>query len=188
VHEEALEGESLARMSTIELVTGNHEEALALARRAVTAASAVASELDRGYTRLAHAQAAAAMGQWDEAETALVEAHRLFETLELDSLVRETTVGLAGVAAARGQVDEAVELIGPVLAHLDATGLSHGWQPGEMLLRCHRILVEARDQRAGAVLEQARTYLRSMSEEVGDPELAAGYLSFPPHAALLDHN
>ena len=54
-----------------------------------------------------------------------------------------------------------------------------------MLLSCHRILVEAGDPRAGAVLEQARTYLRAMAEEVGDPDLAAGYLAYPPHAALL---
>ena len=116
-------GESLARMSTIELATGNLDEALALGRRAVAAAADVASELDRGYTQQAHAHAAAAMGLWDEAETAFAEAHRLFEILELDSLVRETTVGLASVAAARGQVDAAVELIGPVLEHLDTAGL-----------------------------------------------------------------
>ena len=35
------------------------------------------------------------------------------------------------------------------------------------------------------VLEQARNYLRAMAEEVGDPDLAAGYLAYPPHAALL---
>ena len=100
-------------------------------------------------TQQAHAHAAAAMGLWDEAETAFAEAHRLFEILELDSLVRETTVGLASVAAARGQVDAAVELIAPVLEHLDTAGLAQTWEPGEMLLCCHRILVEAGDPRAG---------------------------------------
>ncbi len=185
VLEEAIEGESLARMSTIELATGNLDEALALARRAVTAAADVASELDRGYTQQAHAHAAAAKGLWDEAEKAYTEAHRLFEILELDSLVRETTVGLAGVAAARGEVDAAVALIGPLLEHLDTTGLSQTWEPGEMLLSCHRILVEAGDPRAGAVLKQARAYLHQMAEEVGDPDLASGYLAYPPHAALL---
>ena len=72
-----------------------------------------------------------------------------------------------------------------MLEHLDTTGLSQTWEPGEMLLCCHRILVEAGDPRAAAVLEQARTYLRAMAEEVGDPDLAAGYLAYPPHAALL---
>jgi hypothetical protein len=72
-----------------------------------------------------------------------------------------------------------------VLEHLDTSGLSQTWQAGDMLLSCHRILVDADDPRAGAVLEQARTYLRQMAEEVGDRELAAGYLAFPPHAALL---
>ena len=155
VHGEALEGESLARMSTIELVTGNHEEALDLARERSPPRRGVTSELDRGYTQQALGLAAAAMGLWDEAETAFAEAHRLFEILELESLVREATVGLGSVAAARGQLDSAVELIGPVLEHLDTTGLSQTWEPGQMLLCCHRILVEAGDPRAGAVLEQA---------------------------------
>ncbi len=169
VHEDALQGETLARMSTVELATGNLDEALALGRRAVTAAADVASDLDRGTTQQAHAHAAAAMGLWDEAETAFAEAHRLFKILELDSLVRETTVGLASVAAARGQVDAAVELIAPVLEHLDTAGLAQTWEPGEMLVCCHRILVEAGDPRAGVVLEQARNYLRAMAEEVGRP-------------------
>ena len=188
VHGEALEGEALSRMSTIELVTGNHEEALDLARRAVAAAANVTSELDRGYNQQALGLAAAAMGLWDEAETAFAEARRLFEILELESLVRESTVGLGSVAAARGQLDAAVELIGPVLEHLDTTGLSQTWEPGQMLLSCHRILVDAGDPRAGTVLERARSYVHSMAEEVGDPDLAAGYLAYPPHAALLSQD
>jgi len=30
--------------------------------------------------------------------------------------------------------------------------------------------------------------VHAMAEEVGDPDLAAGYLAYPPHAALLSQD
>jgi hypothetical protein len=54
-----------------------------------------------------------------------------------------------------------------------------------MLRTCHRVLAGAADDRAEVVLDQARGYLRAMAEEVGDPDLAAGYLSLPAHAELM---
>ena len=94
-------------------------------------------------------------------------------------------MGLASAAAGRGELTKAVALLEPVLEHLDVTGLSGTQVPGAMLASCHRVLVSAGDPRAGSMREQARAYLSTMADEVGDPDLAAGYLAFPAHAELL---
>ncbi|MET0837480.1 MAG: hypothetical protein ABWY19_01775, partial [Marmoricola sp.] len=143
------------------------------------------SDLDRGYAQQALGYAALTAGLWDEAESALTASAELFEQLELPSLVRESTVGLAAAAIGRGDLTKAVALVEPVLEHLDVTGLSGTQVPGAMLLACHRVLVTAGDPRADSMREQARVYLRTMAEEVGEPGLTAGYLAFPAHAALL---
>ncbi|MET0999443.1 MAG: adenylate/guanylate cyclase domain-containing protein [Marmoricola sp.] len=178
-------GEALARLSTLELAAGNRDLALDLGREGAEVMGRVASGLDRGNAHLSHGYVASAAGLWDEAQAAFADAHTGFLETELEPLVREATVGLAGVEAARGRHADALERLGPVLEHLDATGLSQTWRPGEMLLCCHRVLVGAGDPRADDVLRQARTYLAAMAEEVGDPELVAGFLAFAPHAELL---
>ncbi len=178
-------GEALARLSTLELAAGDRDLALELGRESAEVMGRVASGLDRGCAHLSHGYVASAAGLWDEAQAAFADAHAGFLETELEPLVREATVGLARVAAARGQHADALEQLGPVLEHLDTTGLSQTWSAGEMLLSCHRILVDAGDPRAGEVLQRARSYLAAMAAEVGDPELVAGFRAFASHAELL---
>ncbi len=179
------ETDALARLVAVELGAGNLEAAIERAREAVAAGATVPSDLDRALAEKALGYAASAIGVWDEAESGFATSSDLFRSLELEPPVRECVVGLAGVAAGRGQLAEAVELLEPVLEHLDTDGLSGTSQPGLMLRTAHWVLSQAGDPRSAAVREQARTYLRTKAAEVGDPDLEAGFLAFPPHAELL---
>lgn len=58
--------------------------------------AALTSRPDVARTHLSRGYAATALGLWDEAEAGFTEAHALFSHLELQSLVREATVGLRG--------------------------------------------------------------------------------------------
>ncbi len=182
---DALGAETLARLSSVELLAGDLDAALTRAHEGVEASATVASDLDRGHTHLSLGYAAAALGRHDEAETAFATASELFDGLDLPALVRECAVGRAGVTADRGDPAGAVAMLEPVLDHLGVAGLSGTSNPGEMLRTSHRVLARAGDERAAQVLAEARDYLRVMAEEVGDPELAKGFLALPAHAELL---
>ncbi len=179
------EVDALTQLVAVELADGRPEVALERARQAVAEAVDVPSDLDRGHAHQCLGYAASATGHDEEAGTAFAAARALFVDLELDALVREATAGLAGVASGRGAHAEAVHLLEQVLPHLDTEGLSGTQLPGLMLRSCHRVLESAGDGRAADVLERARGYLVAMAEETGDPDLAAGYRAFPPHAELL---
>ncbi len=103
IGDDSLETDAFSRLTITELAAGNPEKALERARQAVQAAATVASDLDRGYAYVALGYAALANRLWDEAEAGFSMSLRMFSGLELDPLVRESTVGLAGVAAGRGQ-------------------------------------------------------------------------------------
>jgi class 3 adenylate cyclase/tetratricopeptide (TPR) repeat protein len=182
---DSLRTDALSRLTVTELAAGNLEAALSRARDGAVVAETVASDLDKGYAQLALGYAAKASGLWDEAGAGFESSLGRFVGLELEALVRESTVGLAGVAAARGLAASGVEILEPVLEHLDAEGLSGTYVTGEMLLICDQVLKAAADPRRDAVREAARAYLRSMAEEVGDPDLAAGFVAYGPHARLL---
>jgi hypothetical protein len=169
----------------VELAAGDLDAALDLAHEATSVSATVASDLDRGHAHQSLGYAAAARGLWEEAEAAFVAGQELFTGLDLPALVRECVTGQAGAVAGRGDLAAAVTMLEPVLGHLDVARLSGTTMPGDMLLTCHRLLAEAGDARAEAVLDAARTYLRTMAEEVGDPDLAAGYLALRPHVALM---
>ncbi len=180
-----LAAETLVQLVYLTLAAGDQDGALAWAREAVAAGHEVSSDLGRGYTLQSLGYATLALGSWTEAAVAFDEAGTLFEHLERDALVRECRVGRAAALSGQGEHDAAVALVGPVLEHLDQTGLSGAAQPGLQLLGCHRVLLDAGDARAATVIDRAGAYLRAMAEEIGDETLAAGYLASPPHPDLL---
>ncbi len=178
-----LEVDLLARRVTAALLERDHSAVLEMAHEALDASTTAQSDLDRAHAQLGLGYAGLVTGTWDEAESGFTEAATLFESLGLET--REATTGLAGVALAGGRVDDALQLVEPLLGHLDRDGLAGTALPGEMLRITHEVLVAAGDPRAAEVLDRARSYLRESAAEIGDEEMSAGFLALPVHAELL---
>ena len=160
-----------------------HDAALALAREAVEASLVTQSDVNRGQAQVALGYAALGLGVWDQAERAFTDAVTLYSGLEVET--REATSGSAAAALGQGRVDDAMSLVEPLLGHLDRDSLGGTVLPGEMLLSTYRVLTAAGDPRAATVLENAHTYLRESADEIGDPDMARGYLSLPVNVELL---
>ena len=161
--------DSLTRLSTLELHAGHLDEALAYARESVQVAATVPSDLDRGLGRQSLGYAALAAGLWDEAEG------------------RSSSPGSCSSSSAstrpRGSRWSASPVRSPAAGTLRVRSSCSSRcstastpaasparrSPGLMLRTIVDVLAAAGDARAATALEQARTYLRAMADEVGDP-------------------
>jgi class 3 adenylate cyclase/tetratricopeptide (TPR) repeat protein len=181
----AIETGALVAAGELELLHGDVRIAAATAEEAAAVASASVSPADRaqalillGWARLSTHDPAAA-------HTAFARAEEDLAGLGLAALEREAAAGAASALLWQGDGAAALARIEPVLPHLDAEGMSGVQQQGYVLAAAVDVLAETDDVRVAAVRAQARDLLLATAAEIGDADLAAGYLALRPHAALL---
>ena len=179
------EAYALDAVARVHLEREAPKEAVDAAREACTVAELVASRLDQGTFRLTLGYAQEAVGELEAAEAAYGEAEAAFTEVETPISVREAVAGRARVQLARGDVDAAVELVRPLIAHLDRAGLDGAMRPCVVAETVWRVLAAAGEPGASEVLAAARAYVEDTAQRVGDAALRAGYLSVPVNARLL---
>lgn len=183
-----LEIDAEVRLVQVSLVHGDVEAAIERGREATRAARVTSSALDAALAHLTLGCALVRGGptRLDEADRELAEAARLYAEVGRDAGVREAVVGRARVAAARGDLTDAVALLEPVLPHLDRESMFGTELPATMLRACVEVLRAAGDPRDTDVLIAARTLIHATAEEIDDPGLRAAYLAIEPNRVLLD--
>lgn len=182
-----LEVDSLTRLVHVDLVRGDVASAVTHGRAAVTIGADASSDLDRGQAHLGLGYALVRSEDGlDEADEHFAEAAALFAAVDVAVPARESTVGRARVASLQGDHARAVDLLDPVLDHLDHDDLLGTVLPATMLRSCVEVLRRAGDPRAATVLEQAREHVRRTAVDVEDDALAAAYLAIAPNRVLLD--
>ncbi len=140
-----------------------------------------AAELPRGLALLA-------LERLDEADAALARSCELFIANAGPHLALEPLAGRALVQLARGDTAQALRVLQPVLEHLEQGGQFNGTEePLRIRLQCWQVLQAARDPRAAAVLQAARSELERRALRIGDEVSRRCFLhAVPHHRALLE--
>ncbi|HEB65838.1 MAG TPA: tetratricopeptide repeat protein, partial [Chloroflexi bacterium] len=125
-------------------------------------------------THLGHALSGA--GHPAEAAGKYRQALEIRRRLQQPHLETEPLAGLAALARDGGHLDDAMALVKPVLAHLEAGPLQGPAHPTRVYLTCYRVLRAAGDPRAGEVLAAAHALLQERAAAIQDASLRRSYL------------
>ena len=128
-----------------------------------------------------------ALGRLPEAKAAYDEALALYRRVGREMMAVECLAGLARVALAAGQVDEAQRCIGEVTRYLDDGGTLDGTEdPIGIYLACHEILRGGHSSGGEDYLASGRALLMKRAESLGDDEREGFLRRVPSHRALLE--
>lgn len=127
------------------------------------------------WMKLGHAQAS--LGQFDKAATAYREAIALQRELGRLNQAMEPLAGLAGVALAQGELQQAQAHVEEILSHLEAGGVLDGTiDPFQIHLTCYRVLKANQAPRAGALVTAAYDLLQERAAKITDEALRRSFL------------
>ncbi|MDB5363887.1 MAG: putative Adenylate cyclase [Rhodospirillales bacterium] len=176
---------SLIMLSEIALLLSEDAQALDQAAAAMVLAVETQGKEDEMLALLAQGSAELALGRIEAASTSFARA------LDLASLVgrarQDALAGLMRVALALGDPAAALGHLEPMLAELAAgMTLEGAAEPNLIRLTCWRALDQARDPRAGWMLELVHRDLQATAASITDPDLRDSFLDkHPTHRAIV---
>ena len=179
----SIEASLLLNTASVAHLQGDDTAALALARAAGEAAAASGQRDLAAFALLVTGHAEHALGRLGASRAAYAASRDELLAMTLRSQqVLDPVSGLARVALAEGHVDEALELVQPLLQHMQAGGRFDGTEePLRLPLTCFQVLSAARDPRADEVLRQAYEALQAKALRISQPQARQGFLQNVPH-------
>jgi class 3 adenylate cyclase/tetratricopeptide (TPR) repeat protein len=182
------EASLLLNTASVAHLQGDDTGALALAQAAHDAAVASSQRDLAAFALLVKGHAQHGLGRLQAARDAYAASRdALMATTLRSHQVLDPVSGLARVALADGQLHEALQLVQPLLDHLQAGGRFEGTEePLRLPLTCYQVLAAAGDPRADKVLRQAHDDLQAKAARISDPQARQGFLQqVPHHRAIL---
>ena len=178
----------LLNLSQLTLRMGDAPTALAHAQAALGIARAVQSPEYEARAEWAQGHAELALRQLDAAASAFERTRVLAAEADLIASRLDAAAGTASVALARGDVAAALQAIPLLLEHLagggtfDATdGPRHSW------LACCKVLAQAGDPRADAMLNALHADLQQHAAAITEGAWRDGYLQhIPEHREIVE--
>lgn len=181
----ALESNVLSYLGLLAHFSGDHEAGVNHCRRALQLAQEIDVPREQGFALLFLAHNLAALGAVDEAETRYQEARLRWESLGDHSRVMEAVAGLARIALARANVDEARAHVDVILAHLESGNVEGADDPLRVYLTCYQVLQATADPQAAAILRAASRRLQERAARIGDASQRRSFLeNVPAHREL----
>ncbi len=180
------EAVALINLSGIAVRQGEDARALAHAQAALRIATEVRGVRTEVYALLCLGDAELALGRHDAAAAAYGRARELGTAIsEVQRL--DATAGLARVALAREDLDQAVEPVEWLLRNLAAGGTLQGANSAPRVhLICHQVLARRGDPRAPGLLQAAHDAILAVADAIDDPELRRSYLqNIPEHREVV---
>lgn len=178
-------GQSLA-LSNLSLLlhyVDDNVAARACAQQALTLAKELGDRIipDYALTRAGHALAG--LGQWEAAIEAYQQALALRRELKQKPLIMVTLAGLARLAQAMGNLDQAQDYVAEILDLLETTAPEatlSTFEPFRVYLTCHRLLAANQDERASSILQTAYRLLQEQAARITDEKLRRSFLENVP--------
>ena len=166
----------LVTQALLALQLGEPERALAHAQAARQLQQGPSNPYDGAATLIVVGHAAAAVEQWTDARAAYQQAVSLCEMLAAPTLAAEAHAGLANVASAMGNGDEALAHVEAVLGLLVEHPQVGVDEPFTTYLAGYHVLAAAGDPRARAILAQGHVLLMGYAGHIEDQALRKSFL------------
>ncbi len=156
---------------------GEDETALGYAHDALQIAQQVGDQAMQGVMWMKLGHALAGLGRLEEAAVAYQNSVALRRELGRPNLAMESLAGLARVALAQGEAEQARLHIEEILTHLETGGTLNGTiSPFQVYLTCYRVLMAHHDPRAQEVLATAYHLLHERAERITDEGMRRSFL------------
>ena len=170
----------LRHLGQLERQCGKAAEGRDLAQQACAFSLEMKDKISESSSVLCLAQAEEALGHAEAAEAAFRQAQSLCAELE-HPLLLDATAGLARLALARGDVQQATAHTETLLAHFAKHGSFDGSEsPQHVHLTCYDVLRRVADRRAAAVLADAYRDLQAQASLISDSRLRECFLTRIP--------
>jgi len=165
---------------------GDAPTALELSEQALRIGQEVGSPRYQGYAWMSRGHALLSLNRLPEAREAFQQARAIRVETRMRHLEMEAVAGLAAVALAAGERQQARGYAEELLTHLEQGALHGVEDPFWVWLTCFRVLRDQEDTRAARVLETAHRQLQEWAGKLHDEELRRSFLAIPTHRALLE--
>jgi hypothetical protein len=178
---------ALLNLSAISWREGNDAEAMAFAREALDIALASNNRLKQSGAMYWLGNAQMALGNLTGARASFATA------LEIGSQIRhaqrfDAAAGLARIAMLEDDVQGALTLVDPILAHLGAGGNLNGADvPRLIRLTCFEALRMAGDERANGFLAETERELRQQAQRFENAADRNLFLALAEHQAIISN-
>ncbi len=186
IGDRVVEAATLSCLSTVAGRLGDVVQAGVWAQAAVDTAAAVQARDMEAIALSKLGNAEWALGHGGAATSAYQSSCELAELLQ-EPVQHDARAGLARVALAQGQLDEAMNHVAVMLAQLAAGGTLQGAEePRRIELTLHQVLAGAGDARADDWLALAHSRLQASAATVTDGALRQSFLHhIPAHREIL---
>ncbi|MDQ4075944.1 MAG: tetratricopeptide repeat protein [Chloroflexota bacterium] len=170
------ESDMLANLGLVFHLLGDNATARDYSQQALRIAQDLGNQpfQARALTFLGHALVG--LDRLEEAAGAYQQAVDLRRALNQAFLAMEPHAGLARVALAEGDLEQAQQYVVELLAYLPTSTLDGLFEPLRVYLTCYKVLRATSDPRAEAVLHTAHDLLQAWAENINDPELRHSFL------------
>jgi predicted ATPase/DNA-binding SARP family transcriptional activator/Flp pilus assembly protein TadD len=156
---------------------GGDEAAGEYSRQALALAQEVDDRDRQGRAWMTLGHALLGLGQLAEATEAYHESVALRRELDQPNLAAESVAGLARVALARADPEQARAHIEEILGHMASGGTLDGTvSPFEVYLTCYRVLAANQDPRAEELLDTAHELLQEQARKITDEKMRDSFL------------
>lgn len=173
------EANSLTNLGLVYHCLGQQDAARDHCQRAITIQREIGDRRTKGYSFTYLAHALTDLGDLDEATATYQKAMNLRRELGQDSLAIDDLAGLARVAMARNDHQQALTHIEEILAWLEENGPDGIEYPFQVYLTCYHVLAastEDRQEQARTILAEAHTMLLDQANGITDPDLRRSFL------------
>ncbi len=180
------ESETLAWLGELARWRGDDAAARDASEHALHLARSIGAQYETGLalTHLGHALAG--LGQLMEAADACRQALDMHRKFNNPSDLRASLAGLADVALAQGQVEDAIIYVEEILTLMDVNTLAQETEWANETMICVRVLHASRDPRAEGILSAAHTALQEQAARISDENLRRSFLeNRPDHREII---
>ena len=164
---------------------GDNETAQRLAQHALELGQEIDDRhiIATAWNRLGHALLG--LDRPAEAIAAYQRAYNNWEKAGDRRMICEPLAGLARVALAQGEMDQAANLLERILASLEDTMLDRVAEPLRVHLTCIQVMEAAQDPRRPAMVERAYRVLQERAGRIRDPAMRRQFLeNVPAHREI----
>ncbi|MEZ4726799.1 MAG: tetratricopeptide repeat protein [Caldilineaceae bacterium] len=174
----------LANLALIWHQTNAHEKALQYSQLALRLSIELGERDTEAYARLCLGHALAALGQWTAAAASYQLAVTARRQAGQHTQALEPLAGLARVALAQGNLDQAKAHVDQIVPRLGSQTYAGLVELIRIYLTCYQVLAACQDEQAERILTLGYTILQERAAKIAEDEMRTFYFQIAVHREL----